>query len=102
MNIAAEARYNFPDHIDVGGGAYERNRDRIHTLLESELEILPVFLSHRRNRQGGAGQVDALVFAEHSTVENVANDISTAHAAHPQLNQAVTQKNACAGDDLTS
>ena len=88
------------DHVHVGGGAHERERNRVHAVLESELEILAVFFGHGGNGQSGAGQIDALMLAQSSAVQNVADHILAAHGAHAQFDETVAQKNACAGGDF--
>ena len=88
------------DHVHVGGGADERKSDRVHAVVEAELEILTIFFGHGGNRQRCAGQIDALVFAQSSAVQDVADNVFAAHGAHAQFDQAVAQQNARAGGNF--
>ena len=99
-SVAALADHDLLDHVHVGGGAHEGERNRVHTVFEAELEILAIFFGHGGDRQRGAGQIDALMLAQSSTVQDVADHILAADGAHAQFDETVAQKNARAGGDL--
>ena len=74
-DVAAVLSDDLFDHLHVGGGADERDRDRVDAVGESELEILAIFFGERRNRQGDPGEVNAFVFAEQAAVDDVAEHV---------------------------
>ena len=55
---------DFLDFEHIGGGAHERERDHVHAVLQTELQIVAVFVGQRRNGERGAGKIDALMLAE--------------------------------------
>ena len=69
-------------------------------MLQAELQILAIFLGQGGNRQSSAGKIDALMLAQTSAIQNVADHIFAAHRAHAQFDQAIAQKNAGAGRDF--
>ena len=87
-------------HAEVGGGADEGKRDRIHSVAETEFEVLAIFIGQRRNGKCNAGKVDPFVFAQHAAVENIAQHVVSPNAAYAQLNQTVTEQDAGAGHEF--
>ena len=69
------------DHADVGGGAHKRKRDHIDAVVESEFQIFAVFFCQGRDRERGAGKVDAFVLAQHAAIDDVAQDVFAADSA---------------------
>ena len=90
------------DHADVGGGADERERDRVNAVLEAEFQILAVFFGQGGNGQRDAGKIDAFVLAQHAAVDDVAENVFAADAAHAQFDQAVAEQDAGAGREFAS
>ena len=85
---------NLLDHADVGGGADEGKRDGIDAVIEAEFEILAIFFRERGNRESDAGKIDAFVLAEHAAVDDVAEHVFAAGAAHAQFDQTITEQDA--------
>ena len=61
---------------DVFGGADEGNGDGVDAVLEGELEVLGIFFGQRGNAHRNAGQIDALVFAQHAAVDDFADHVA--------------------------
>ncbi len=84
-NIAVVGGDDLLDHADVGGGADERNRDRVHAMLQAEFEVFAVFCRKSWNREGDARKIDAFVLAQQAAIEDVAEHVFAADSAHAQL-----------------
>ncbi len=91
---------DLPDHVHVGSGAHEGKRNRVHAVFEAEFQIFAIFFGQGGNRQRGAGQIDALVLAQSSAVQDVTDYILATHGAHAQFDETIAQKNARAGGDF--
>ena len=89
-SVAAVANNDLLHHIHIGRRAHERDCHCIDAMGEAELEILTIFFGHGGNRQRGAGEIDALVLADKSAIQNVAEHIFAAHGAHAEFDQTVT------------
>ena len=95
------ASHDLLDHVHVGGRAHERERNCVHAVFQAELEILAIFFRHGGNRQGRAWKIDALMFAQTSAIQNIADHVLATHRAHAQCDEAVAQEYSCAGGDLS-
>src|SRR6185437_9275059 len=63
------------DVADVIGGADEGDGYGIDALADGEDEVFLVLFGQRRDFDRDAGEVDALVHAEHAAVDDLADDI---------------------------
>ena len=63
------------DVANVVGGAHEGDGDGVDSLPMAKIEVFLVFLGERGHLDGDAGQVDALVLAEHAAVDDLADDV---------------------------
>ena len=63
------------DVADVVGGADEGDGDGVDALADGEDEVFLVLLGERGDLDGDAGEVDALLFAEHAAVDDLADDV---------------------------
>ena len=88
------------DVADVVGGADEGDGDGVDALTDSEDEVFFVLFSQRRDLDGDAGQVDALVLAEHAAVDDLADDVDAFDGFDAQLDEAVGEENAGAGFEV--
>jgi hypothetical protein len=70
------------------------------TPAEGEFQIDLVFFGERGNADGDAGQVDALVFAEHAAVDDLADDVVAIDFMDAQFDEAVGEQDAGAGLDV--
>ena len=92
--FAAVGRNAIAHQAHIFRGAHKRNRDRIHAVLQRELEVLRILFGQRRHAHRNARQVDALVFAQHAAVDDLANHVGADHFVHAQLDQSVGEQNA--------
>ena len=66
---------------NIFSGADEGDGDGVDAVFEGELEVGRVFFGERGNANRNAGEVDALVFAEHAAIDDFADDV-VADALH--------------------
>ena len=66
-------------------------------MLEAELQVFAIFVGEGGNAQGNAGKIDALVFSQQTTVNDLALDIVTANANDAEFDQSIGEKNAFSG-----
>ena len=92
--LAAIGRNAIAHQAHIFRGAHKRNGDRVHAILERKLEILRILFGQRRNAHRNAGQIDALVFAQHAAVDDLADHVGADHFVHAQLDQSVGKQNA--------
>ena len=72
--------------------ANEREGDVIGFLLDSPLQIGPIFLGQRSDRQQDARQVDTLALAQNSTVDHAADQIGLRGRLDVKRDGTVIQK----------
>ena len=63
-------------------------------LLQREFEVALVFFGERWDADGDAGQVDALVFAEHAAVDDFADDVVVVDFADAEFDEAIGEQQA--------
>ena len=85
------------DVADVVGGADEGDGDGVDALADGEDEVFLVLFGERGNFDGDAGEIDALVFAEHAAVDDLADDIDAFDLLDAQFDEAVGEQDAGAG-----
>ena len=56
----------------IGGGTNKRDRNHIDAVAQAKLQIFAIFLSQSGNAERDARQIDALVFAERSAMDDFA------------------------------
>lgn len=64
---------NVADFVDSGSITDERSEDDVDSLLDAEADVSRVFLGDSRQIDIGAGQVDALLASEKTTVLDLAD-----------------------------
>ena len=64
--------------------------------MDGELQILFVLAGERRHPHRDAGQIDALVFAQHAAVDHLALRVLSVDGQYVEFNQAVGEQDACA------
>ncbi len=69
-------------------------------MLQSELQVVLVFVGQRGDGHRRTGQVDSLMLAECTSVEDFALHVLTVNREHSQFDTAVAEKNAGAGLDF--
>ena len=82
------------DVADVVGGADEGDGEGVDVFAYGEDEVFFVFFGERGDVDGDAGEVDALVFAEHAAVDDLADDVFAVDAVDDQLDEAVGEEDA--------
>ena len=87
-------RYALADQADVFRGAHEGDGDGVHAIVDCELQVLFVLGGQRRHAHRDAGQIDALVLAQHAAVDDLALRVLPVNGQHVQLNQSVGEQNA--------
>ena len=92
--FAAVGRDAIAHQADILRGAHEGDGDGVHAVLQRELKILGVLFRQRGHAHRNAGQVDALVFAQHAAVDDLADHVVALHLVDAQLDQAVGEQNA--------
>ncbi len=85
------------DVADVVGGADEGDGDGVDALSDGEDQILLVFLGERGDLDGDAGEIDALVLAEHAAVDDDAGDVGAFDLLDAEFDEAVGEEDAGAG-----
>ena len=88
------------DVADVGGGADEGDGDDVDALADGEDEVFFVFFGERGDVDGDAGEVDALVFAEHAAVDDLAGDVAAFDGFDAEFDEAVGEEDAGAGFEV--
>ena len=63
----------------------------------AKIEVFFVLFGERGDLDGDAGEVDALVFAEHAAVDDLADDVGAFELLDAQLDEAVGEQDAGAG-----
>src|ERR1035438_4672234 len=66
-------------------------------MLHAELEVFFIFFGEGGDADGDAGEVDALVLAEHAAVDDFALDLFAGDLENAELDEAVGEENARAG-----
>ena len=74
-----------------------RRAQRHRRLLQPEFEVFAIFFRERRNGKRDARQIDALMLAQHSAIDDFADHVFAADADDPQFNQAIGEQDARAG-----
>ncbi len=92
--FAAQGGNAIAHQANVFRGADKGDGDGVHAVLEREFQVLGVLFGQRGNAHRDAGQVDALVFAQHAAVDDLADHIVAEHFVNAQLDQAVGEQNA--------
>ncbi len=92
--LAAVGRYAVADEVDVFRGADEGDGDCVNAGAQGEFEVDIVFFGERRDADGDAGEVDALVFAEFAAVDDFADDVSAVDFVDAKLDEAVGEQDA--------
>ncbi len=85
------------DVADVVGGADEGDGDGVDALADGEDEVFLVLLGERGDLDGDAGEIDALVLAEHAAVDDLADDVDAFDVLDAELDEAVGEQDAGAG-----
>ena len=93
-NVAIVRGDDLLDGAHVGGAAHKRERDCVHAVREPEFEILAVFRSQGRDGKADARQIDSLMLAQSSAIQDVADNIFAARAANPQFDESVGEQDA--------
>ena len=75
-------------------GAHERDGDGVDAVIQRELEVVGVLLSERGRAHQNAGKIDALAFAQHAAVDDVADHVIAVDLVHAELDEAVGEQNA--------
>ncbi len=71
-------------------------------LSDGEDEVFFVLFGERGDVDGDAGQVDSLVFTEHSAVDDLADDVETFDGLDAEFDEAVGEQDAGAGLEVFS
>ena len=82
------------DVADVVGGADEGDGDGVDALADGEDEVFFVLLGERGDVDGDAGEVDALVLAEHAAVDDLADYVFAFDGLDAELDEAVGEEDA--------
>ena len=77
---------------DVIGGANEGQRNRIHSLLQTEFEIPLVFVGEHGDCYRRSRQIDPLMLSDGAPVQHFAFHVPGANRAHSEFNSSVGQK----------
>src|ERR1700722_16336512 len=88
------------DVTDVSGSAHEGDGDDVYSLTDGKDEVFLVLFRERWDIYGDSRQIDALVFAEHAAVDDLAGDVGAFNLLDTQLNQTVGEKNAGSGLEI--
>ena len=82
---------------DVGSSSHERKSNRVDAVLKPNSRSLRSFIGQRGDGERNPGEIDALVLAQHATVDHVAQHVFAANGAHAQFDQAIAQQDAGTG-----
>src|SRR5205823_2859345 len=88
------------DVADVVGGADEGYGYGVYAFADGGDEVFLVLLGKRGDLDGDAGEIDALVLAEHATVDDDAGDILAFDLFDDELDEAVGEEDAGAGFEI--
>ncbi len=99
-NIAVVSRDDLLGSSDIGGGTHERESYYVNAVFKAKFKVLAVFGGKRRNGEGGAGQVNALVLAEKAAVDDLTFDFASTDAHDTKFDQAVGEQDAGIGPNF--
>src|SRR5580698_4414646 len=85
------------DVTDVSGSAHERDGDDVNSLTDGKDQVLLVLFRERRDIYGDSGKIDALVFAEHAAVDDLAGDVDAFRLPPSQFHEPVAQTDPTTG-----
>ena len=91
--IGAVSGHAIAHQAHIFGGADKGHGDGVDAVIERELEIFGVFFSERGSAHQHAGKIDALAFAQHAAVDDVADHVFAGDLVHAQLDEAVGKQN---------
>jgi hypothetical protein len=101
---ASAALHDVAQLVHVIGALHERQRDPVDAQRQPEVEIAPVLLGQRRDRQQHVGHVDALALREGTTGDDARGREVGSAGLHAQANLAVVDQQIGArfqrGEDL--
>jgi hypothetical protein len=97
----ASVRERITRLADVFRHLDEAERDVVDAHFHAKHEVLGVLGRQRAGRQHDTGNVDALVFAQHSSVDDGRLQFVPAHAVDPELDVTVIDEQRVAGTDDT-
>ncbi len=100
--IAAVCGDAIAHQADVFSGAHKGDGDGVDAVIERELEIDGVFFGERGRADQDAGKIDALAFAQHAAVDDVADHVAAEDLVDAELDEAVGEQDARALFDVFS
>ena len=92
--FGSEGGYAVLDQLDVFRGTDEGDGNGVDAILQCEFKIALVFFREGWDADRNAGEVDALVFAEHAAVNDFANDIVVVNFADAEFDEAIGEQQA--------